>query len=654
MDLSSELGQAGTVTKELDETSFTFTGLEDGLIEEFCQALLVCSRNISHDQQLHHTLYKDQYILTAFDKGTVTPLSRIVGPHQQRAVFVTSCPEGPQQPILQESPDMTTPTLYKAPFNMAVHSQVSISHVLKQQKVYLTQKQSHPLEISLLSIAMDTDVKPLQLHLANYFCSCYAIWCRGNVSLEEAPELWIPCSKNTKNIIALGCSINTDKLSGQSTLILYRIQERKSLLIDPNQPYSIKPKTLLPTQKNSSSKQLQNRLVWMTSLYQFGPCVDETSEHLNSQLAIEFIWQGVDAVFSPPPNTADVVLSVQATPGFQYSPVYNVYKEMESLLEFCKVASAVSSWSLSDEENILESPTSITSKTAGFLEEASTQMLRAFEVSILSPAIECSPFQPREDLDFVGQLWMFAKHAADPTDLVDTLGLVFTAVLLGRTQPYIHHNKSSTLANLFRQALSAKSNDERQVVASKLQLLLIEEKAIHCLAEIGLEKMQRDYVIYFTSNGLATQSEVEVFFSSDGTILDRCQRLCHLHCVLELAAVLLTFVTLPKASVSTFVKKALDYYQHVKSEEFTTTPTFHIPFTSLSTELKSLATFATSLPPSFMSATLDRENELSQRQVVYCMNESIFKYLYSFNSSTVDQEENEMYVYHASCESVPL
>lgn len=649
------------IMEETSSFDLTCSGLTAGtngsVIDTFCKAIIDCSNRVGPSNHTYSLIYNNLHMITAFSENTSTPLSRFVGKHKRKVVIVsglTQCSSVKSYDSDDIQLEKTIDTLEQS-FLTITRTKVIISSILKQSKMFLMQREDFQECTLDETIAMDTNVQPLPLQTARYLSSRYALYCRqGNsIQWQQLPEVWLLCDKNIQGVVAIGCGLDTP-VQTKPSLLLYQVCEGKSSMnIRNNKIYSINPNPLL-----GRHREVKSERVWLCSQYEFGPSMNEGNidSIISSQIGLEFLWESTNVFFTPPPTTAEVMLSISSTPGYIYSPILAVFREIQLLVQLAEIAAGNRDWSsiVVDTEDILRitPSSSLSSRTQSFLKEASSHSLRSMDTSILSPTAHCSPFKPREDLDFVDQLWMFAHSVTDPIDLVECFGKVFKSVLLGHIQPFLHDTKHSLLSKLFQQTLSAGSKDIREVVATKLQSLLSKERALCSLVEIGLEKMERDYCYYFTSNDLATSSEIKEFFRSDGNLLERVQQLCSLHCVLELTADLLTYIALSKSTVAFFVRKALNYYQNTPPvEQFITTPTFYLPFTSLTAELKSLVGFASSLPPSSLSITTDS----IRQQLVLGMVEPLFKYL-SFDHIEEEEVEdiNSLYVYYSSCESVPL
>ncbi len=328
------------------------------------------------------------------------------------------------------------------------------------------------------------------------------------------------------------------------------------------------------------------------------------------QLVLQFAWTDPDVLLSPPPESANAVLRIAATPGGMFSPVLSVYQELSTLLSLCKIASGQAEWPGSDQEGSLEAPLPVGSQVESFLEETSSPQFQPLEVTVISPTADHTVYQPRTDLDFVEQLWMFCKEVQSFDDLQQIFAAVFKAVLLNKVQPFLHRSSSSLLSSMFRQVLRCTNKGERQTLAAQLQSLLSESKLPTCLVQIGLEKLQRDYRSFFVGSDLLTGSQLDQFFGSTSapSLLEQCHSLRKLHNVLELNAATLTFLNLPTSSLSSLTKVALEVYRTSSIDPLSpTTPIFHLPLPAYSQSLKSVVALCSNLSPSKWSVASQDE-----------------------------------------------
>ena len=644
--------------------SFTYESLDSDMKESFGRTVLKVASSLDPSQlQSPSLLFPDPPVLrlAAFKKGTKTPLSLFLTPpppplpSTRKKIIVIASGLSKSSPPLNQSTDSESSSTIVSTTAFDLPSFVTNNSL----KISLPSTSSAILKSDIIAkdetVATDTgNTKPLPLKLARYLSSCYVMFCRrDNGNQEQLPELWLLCDeeKTCGKVLALGC------VPSEKEIRLYQVSEGKKPVVITNcKIFSIRAESLLTStqclqrRKGSSGDKTLSR-----SLYHFGFDIDEDNEAIptKSHISLEFKWEPSSPVFTSPPTSSEVVLNISSTPGYPYSPVLPVFKELQLLISLAEIYSGEREWSQVDNEteNVLSSakPCSLSSMVDSFLTEVSSG-LKAADSTLISPSALVSLFQSRDDSDFTDQLWSFLKNVTSLSDLTDTFSSVFMSVLMGRIQPFIQQDKKSTLANLFRLSLLSDTKEKLEVTATKLQALLTREKSLKALVEIGIEKMERDYVWYFVSNNLASKSDIMQFFPSEtAPLLERVHMLSSLHCVLELTADLNNFFALPKNRVTSFVRSVLRYYCDVPVARFATTPTFSITFSPVSPEVKALATFASSLPPSHLSLE-------SQSGSIVATSEPLFKYVYGSQKVEEDLEQgnNSMYVYSANVHSLSL
>lgn len=637
MDESSTEANGKT---RLDFFDFNFV-LSGEAHRDFQKALKTCCSCLEPSTPCHSTTYRD-VILTAFVPGVRSPLSKFVGIHNKALVLVSGC----RQSSVTTPSSGATPS-QENPFTVHTYQQVATSRITRQQRHLLHTEQPLLTHSDEEKIVVDLGAAPVPIQVARQISSlyCQAVFADG---LADLPDLWILCQDELSKVVAMGFSMDyISSSTKQRSFKSYTIAEGTSVTVGNSK---MKLNMIAPTNRRSATKGSM-REWWACSEYDIAPSGGSECLSEDSQLLVQFVWSGVDHVACPPPSSAEAKLSLSVKPGYQFSPTLAIFSEASTLFHLASIAANLKSWpDIDTEEPATSSHPSLVSKVDTFLEDAAEQMLMAVDSSVISPTAALSPFQPREDLDFLGQLWMFFRHVASATDLVDALGHIFQAVLVGKVQPFIHHTKESSLACLLRQAISSTTHDQRQVVATKLQYMLTPERALQCLLEIGIEKMERDYFTHFTVNGLVASTQLQPFLAKDTSLLEQCGALCQLHCVLEVVGTAMTFLNLPQQTLSQLTKRALEFYHPtIQFKNFSTTPVFLIPFASNSVGLKSLANYTSSLKPHIWSLTKSMKGgEKEKSSMTMCLAEPLFKSMRSNNSVSDCTDDSTFYVYHGS------
>ena len=587
---------------------------------DFLYSLTASTIHASNSNDRLH-VYSDEYAVTVLPVDTVTPFSDFTGQLEGPTVIFSKYePTIPSDNELNLSPlnssqgdalvsgdsELSEPQAQvEDKFPCFPYQAVNVGQPLSQRRIYLTQSSllhSGYTErlVTDQAKAYDAGVTPLSLDKARYLSSLYALGSRHAKS--QLPNMWVVCKDEKRDIVALGSSHNVTTNGGKGILQTFVVTAED--VPAESQLAGAEKHTV----KSKGKSDLSSRDNFVFSEYEIAKySVTEVSgreEKLVGDLTVQFSWNSPEALLSPPPQSADAVVKISATPGYLFSPGLASYNELNTLLRLCNIAMGKATWSSLSESFDEESTTVPTStkplseKVNSFLEDISSPLSQPAELTVISPTSENKVYEPRKDLDFAERLWLFAKDATSLEDLQQIFAEVFKAVLLGRVQPFVHRSSTSVLSSLLRKVLLTPNMDEKQDLAPKFQNLLTESKICTCLVQLGIEKVLRDYRAFFIGADIATGDQLDQFISAaQGSQLERCHALCKLHCILELLSSALSFLKLPPPSLSALFKMALEVYRESTFNGFSTTPVFSLPLPAYSTALKSLASFCSSLAP---------------------------------------------------------
>ena len=408
-------------------------------------------------------------------------------------------------------------------------------------------------------------LSPLPIDVARMLCSLYSI-VKKPVS-ASLPALWILCADNAaKNTVALGCSY----AQGGSLLQVYNITLNE-----------VAEKGLKQVKKMSEVKK-KHVGHGKTVLAEYD-IASSTNSASGQMISMQFAWEDPEDFLCPPPlAAAEAVLHIAIKPGSLQS-LYTMYSEIEKLLWICEASSKGVDLS-QDTEEVLDKSDSLAGKVEEFLKEVDAPLSNSQQINVVSPTIEGTIYNIRENVDFTEHLWLFSKDAKGATDLQEALSSIFKSLLLGKVKNIaLHESSTSSLADLLRQLNSCHSLADREALTPKFQLILSHENIIQFLGQIGCEKMKRDISGFLISSNVATGTQCDAFFqdaghssSSSGDVLEDCHVLCNLFYAVELVATLMSF-SLPNSILSGLVRAAIDTYKNKKFEHFQTTPRFSIP-----------------------------------------------------------------------------
>ena len=403
------------------------------------------------------------------------------------------------------------------------------------------------------------------------------------------------------------------------------------------------------------------------SEYDIANTSSEEATQTAGEFRIQFAWSDPEAKLSSPPESANGILRVSNTPGDLFSPVLSMYGELKSLHKFCKIASGEAYWTSTDldqdSEDVLTSGDKMTKDVEGFVQELAHPLTHSADITVMSPPTsDHTVYEPRTDLDFTERLWLFCQGLTSIDHVRLVFAEVFKAVLLRKMQPFIHQKSSSVVASLLRQVLLAPDGAALQDVALKLQhLLLTEERLLHCLIQIGIEKIKRDYRLFFVGTDICSAEQFERFFtaissssSSSSSPLAQCLELCKLHSVLELDASIMKVLRLPSTHLlSSFTRAAVEVFVRDQDyQPFAPAPVFSLPLPAYSPALKSVVAMCSKLSPTVWSlAANSGRTKLKTVDVVHLVqNSPLLCYLLNSTDST----DSVYYLYKCHCEVTRL
>ena len=526
---------------------------------------------------------------------------------------------------------------YSLPLPVKSHS---IGQPLTSKRIYLTSSSCHYEHQSdilgrTLDVAQDCCFLPLSLSSSRFIHSLYSL---GSWKVKSSPpDVWTVCEKNKKNIVALGCVYN----ASNSTLCAIMVKE--------NEMHSVSAKSV-------SVEKLSGVAF---SEYEIATGGSATGKVLTDMLILQFAWSDANiGMLSPPPENSDAVMKISCTPGYLFSPVLPLFEELKSLHYFCHIASGTAKWLGCDDEDVLASNNKMALSVKGFIEEMAHPLNNPVDVTVISPVCSHMIYEPRIDLDFVEHMWVFCRSLTSYGEIKLVFAEVFKAVILGEIQPFIHKKSSSTLAELLRQVLLHRDNEEIQTLAIKLQLLLSEARLVPCLIQVGLDKVKRDHWSFFVGADILSADHFEHFFDHSDHLsqLEQCIELCKLHNIIELDANLMQTVNLPPLVLSTFTKAVMEIYKKDMSyQPFSRSPIFSLSLSAYSPALKSVVALCSKLSPSTWRVTVQEacgqqcDDSVSSRRICLKRCRPLLSYL-----QKTDNSFDQYCSYEATCQLVPI
>nr|CAB3268070.1 protein zwilch homolog [Phallusia mammillata] len=176
---------------------------------------------------------------------------------------------------------------------------------------------------------------------------------------------------------------------------------------------------------------------------------------------------------------------------------------------------------------------------------------------------------PRTELDFTERIWEVLKLVGSKQDLIKGIQFVFEQLELGRgIQFWLHEENQTYLAKLIR------SSYEGEISAPTLQ----GDLPVRILAEIGIDKLQRDYTEFFFQNSISSSGRLDQVMSQSNPdhnesqkLLEKFEGLRKLHHIVELAIYCRQYLKLSSGKVLKVVRSASQGYL---CEKFDASKTF--------------------------------------------------------------------------------
>ncbi|XP_065703688.1 protein zwilch homolog isoform X1 [Patagioenas fasciata] len=288
------------------------------------------------------------------------------------------------------------------------------------------------------------------------------------------------------------------------------------------------------------------------------PSVEDTIGDSGSRVFVDMTWKTVDKILETPPLTSTAMLNIMLESGDPGSSVYRVYRELQLLLTLAEgLKTGVTEW-----PERLESESAV-KLVQEFLTDLKKMMFGSCtsgngneteEIKSDSTAAESaikSIFSERGDLDFAEQVWCKMRSVGSYQEVVECLSQIIKSLACGDIQPWIHQGSNSLLSKLVQQSYHGKMETVSLSGITPIQMLL----------EIGLDKMKKDYVSFFTGRDLAALTDMEYFISTSVDLQEQVHRVQKLHHMLEIMVSSTVFLCLKHENIYLLTKICMKYYK---------------------------------------------------------------------------------------------
>lgn len=337
-----------------------------------------------------------------------------------------------------------------------------------------------------------------------------------------------------------------------------------------------------------------------------------------SNLSVYFSWPEPDALFAPPPYSANVFFRARAIPCTTQN---NAGPSASWLTSDLGILSTLLGRMDDMTADDTKSPAEIwPAATSGGREALEVDaFLEMMQRDVGKPQVSVKDTKPngicqRNDLDFTDRLWEFCKEANGYLELRNALGLVFRGLQNGSLQPMIHRTNKSMIAEVARRCLPVvgqSGEDAGPSVREMLQKFADPEKLLSAVVEIGVTKLRRDFVAHFIGEEICSRAQLGPFVENHGTtISEQADRLRRLHNVLELTTNGKAYAELPHGSLRQLMKDGLDYYREHDSRSI---PFFGLNLPAFSEAASKLKRICAAMEPAKWNVTFGSEGRAGDK-----------------------------------------
>ena len=426
-------------------------------------------------------------------------------------------------------------------------------------------------------------VQPMTVNQARPLLSMYTQYCTSQAEVSQ-PPLWLYCDqKDMQHTAMIGAAVHRDPNADRGTVII-----TSKVSVEPDVRRSQLPRLETLLQKDARFGKNSRTSIHCVAQYGVQHIISTNLLDQPGFLTIGLDWNHTNGLLEMPPLDAKAVVKACVSAGDPRSSTYHLFLELQTLEGFIGgLAEGLVSWSTTDTEVSLMDRVR---KLVEAVQQGDAQKPRQSTVADEdAAALKLLTVSGRKDLDFTERLWDILKDCGSFNDLVECLRFVLQQLHSGQLQPMVHKSNRSMLAELVRESYYQK------MVMPNLEGTL----PVQILAELGLEKLRRDYMDAFLANDLVMVSHLEPFVLVTGEPSERLSRLRQLQHVLSLLVALEHHLQLPRHTLSMASRLALKHYEtHLLDDQ-------HV--FSFGVETRSIAGLLDRLQPSLWKAVFVRE-----------------------------------------------
>nr|XP_050033432.1 protein zwilch homolog [Dermacentor andersoni] len=280
-------------------------------------------------------------------------------------------------------------------------------------------------------------------------------------------------------------------------------------------------------------------------------------------MVLECSWNKAAVLQQPPCADALCHLNVQTLPGNERSAARGVYKEMKfakQLVE-CLTTGAVAWAPDLGGPTLIEKVTALLqgSRKGSYREKSGTPFADVGWNSVdFDLYVETVVMSKRQPVDFTDEMWNAMSGCGTYQELKEGFCMIFRAVQAGEIRPLIVPKNATTVGAYLRN-MSPQFRPEGTMGGLM---------PVRMLAEIGLQKLQRDFVNIFVGLELASQEQLVPFLVCPTKTEEALGELWKLQTVLDMIMLCKAYLHLPIHYLSGYTREALKYFSNCERGKY--------------------------------------------------------------------------------------
>ncbi|XP_046855695.1 protein zwilch homolog [Xenia sp. Carnegie-2017] len=427
---------------------------------------------------------------------------------------------------------------------------VHVGTPISQKVHYLFQsKNFHESEMVKTRNFVDTnELESLNINDCRYIASIYIQCLKKQRNL---PQMWLLCNQDGPQHISYLGIVPDDAINGT--------QKVRTIMIRCEDYDDKKSSQTLSNIKKQHMSQHQVKEIETHAYalyYLYG--TTEKPEMTQSYISLEFLWNGVREIFRPPPSSSNAVMNIFANPEDVQSILPKISAELNQLGElfvkarhdFGKMDEVIGFDKMQQQKQVISFLDELQQQTLDWEgNENSTFNVTPNKLGFnISKGLDRQNTECGSNLDHSESLWLFLKDLASTSEMLFSLELIFEQMFFGNYQPVLDATNQTEIASLMKEIMSCTTEKERAGMKMKVRDAC---KDIQTVVDIGICKLQNDYVNFFIEQTLTTKDMLDYFTRKSVDQAERLQSLLKLHCVLSLVMLAASYAHIGHDGITT-------------------------------------------------------------------------------------------------------